>query len=92
MSNPAFKHLSKKQLGRRVKIFTVLIYIAFTIAVGSYITFFIVDYKFDWSWLLIGLTYTLFPFNFITQIRRMKKEIEFREERARKRNWDKEEN
>ena len=86
MSNPEFKHLNKKQLRKRVKILNVVIYIAPIIAVASYVTFFITDYKFNWSWLLIGVTYTLLPYNFVMQKRRMQKEITFREERLKKQN------
>ena len=84
MSNPAFKHLKKEQLKRRMKIYGILIYVAFAIAIGSFITFFVTQYVHNWSWLLIGATYILFPFNFIIQIRRMRQEIAFREERLRK--------
>jgi len=83
MSNPAFKHLRKKQLAKRVKVYGVLVYVAFAIALASYLTFFVTHYEHNWSWLLIGATYTLFPFNFIIQIRRMRKEIQFREERLK---------
>jgi hypothetical protein len=44
---------------------------------GLFVIFFTTHYKHHWSWLLIGATYTLFPFNFIIQIRRMRKEIAF---------------
>lgn len=86
MSNPEFKHLNKKQLRKRVKILNVVVYIAGIIAVASYVAFFITDYKFNWSWLLIGLTYTLLPYNFVMQKRRMQKEIAFREERLKNQN------
>ena len=84
MSNPEFKHLNKKQLRKRVKIFNALVYIAGIIAVASYTAFFITDYRFNWSWLLIGLTYTLFPINLVTRKRKMQKEIAFREERLKR--------
>lgn len=84
MSNPEFKHLKKEQLKKRVKILNVVIYVAPVIAVCSYVAFFITDYKFNWSWLFIGLTYTLLPFNFVMQKRRMQKEITVREERLKK--------
>jgi len=86
MSNPEFKHLNKKQLIKRIKILKVVVYIAGIIAVASYVAFFITDYKFNWSWLLIGLTYTLLPYNFVMQKRRMQKEIAFREERLKNQN------
>ena len=83
MSNPEFKHLSKNQLKKRVQILNIVVYIAGIIAIASFVTFFITDYKFNWSWLFIGLTYTLLPYNFVMQKRRMQKEIAFREERAK---------
>ena len=86
MSNPEFKHLNKRQLNRRVRILRVVVYLAGIIAIASFIAFFIIDYKFDWSWFLIALTYTLLPINFVIQIRRMRKEIAFREERRASRN------
>ena len=84
MSNPEFKHLNKKQLRKRVKIFNALVYISGIIAIASFIVFFTTDYRFDWSWLLIGLTYTLFPINLVMQKRKMQKEIAFREERLKR--------
>ena len=84
MSNPEFKHLNKKQLKKRVKALNVVVYVAGIIALASYIVFFVTDYKFNWSWLLIGATYTLMPYNFVMQKRRMQKEIAFREERLKK--------
>lgn len=84
MSNPAFKHLNKEQLKRRVKIYSILVYVAFAIAIASFVTFFMTHYDHHWSWLLIGATYTLFPFNLIIQIRRMREEIVFRDNRLRK--------
>jgi len=44
MSNPAFKHLRKKQLAKRVKVYGVLVYVAFAIALASYLTFFVLYY------------------------------------------------
>lgn len=84
MGNPEFKHLKKEQLKKRLKILNVVIYVAPVIAVFSYVAFFITDYKFNWSWLFIGLTYTLLPYNFVMQKRRMQQEITFREERLKK--------
>ena len=86
MSNPEFKHLNKKQLRKRIHILNVVVYIAGIIAVASFVVFFITDYKFNWSWLLIGLTYTLLPYNFVMQKRRMQKEISFREARLKNQN------
>jgi O-antigen/teichoic acid export membrane protein len=88
MSNPEFKHLYKKQLVRRVKIIRVLAYISAIIAVISFIIFFVTDYKLNWSWLIIGFTYILMPINFVMQMRRIQKEIKFREERAKNRESD----
>ncbi len=84
MSNPAFKHLKKEQLKKRVKIYGVLIYVAFAVAIASFVTFFATHYDHHWTWLLIGATYTLWPFNFITQIRQMREEIAFREDRLKR--------
>jgi len=81
MSNPAYKHLKKDQLKRRLRIYGVMIYVAFAITIASYVIFFSTHYKYNWTWLAIGATYTLFPFNFIIQIRRMREEIQFREGR-----------
>jgi len=80
-----FKHLRKEQLKKRVKLFSVLVYVGFAIAITSLIVFFTTDYKYNWSWLLIGLTYVLWPINVLQQKRRMILEIKFREERANKR-------
>jgi len=84
MSASEFKHLKKEQLKRRVKIYNVLIYLVFAIAIASFVIFFSTRYEYNWTWLLVGATYTLFPFSFIIQIRRMRKEIQFREDRMRK--------
>jgi len=73
----------KEQLKRRVKILNILIYVAAAIGIASLIVFFITDYKLNWSWLLIALTYILLSINYIGQIRRMRKEIVFREDRLR---------
>ena len=61
-----------------------MIYVGFAIAIASFVIFFKTDYDHHWSWLLIGATYIFYPFHFITQIRRMREEIQFREERLRK--------
>ena len=79
-----FKHLSKQQLRKRVNILNVVVYIAAAIAIASFVIYFATDYEHNWSWLLIGATYILFPFNLVMQKRRMQKEIAFREERLRK--------
>ena len=78
-----FKHLRKEQLKRRVKILNVFIYVAAAIGIASLIVFFKTDYKFNWSWLLIALTYILLSISYIGQIRRMRKEIAFRVDRLR---------
>jgi hypothetical protein len=85
MTASQFKHLRKEKLKKRVKLFSVFIYVGFAIALASFIVFFTTDYKFNWSWLLIGLTYVLWPINLIQQKRRMIQEIEFREDRSKKR-------
>jgi hypothetical protein len=77
------KHLKKEQLKRRLKISNVLIYLTAAIGIASFVVFFITHYKFNWSWLLIGVTYILMSINFIGQIRRIRKEIQFREDRLK---------
>ena len=67
-----------------MKIYGVLIYVAAAISIASFVIFFTSHYNTHWVWLLIGATYALFPFNFNIQIRRMRQEIAFREERLRK--------
>ena len=78
-----FKHLRKEQLKRRVKILSVFIYVAAAIGIASLIVFFLTDYKLNWSWLLLALVYIVLPIDFVGQIRRMRKEIAFREDRLR---------
>ena len=41
-------------------------------------------YKYNWAWLLIGVTYILLAVNYIAQMRRMHAEIQQREERLNK--------
>jgi len=84
MNTSEFKHLSKEQLKRRVKLLNVLIYLFAAIAMASFIVFFSTSYRFNWSWLLIGLTYILLPVNYVGQMRRMRKEIDFREDRLKR--------
>ena len=79
-----FKHLKKEQLKRRVKLFNALIYLSAAIGIASIVVFFITHYKFNWSWLLIGVTYIILSVNFFGQIRRMRKEIQFREDRLKR--------
>jgi len=83
MKSSEFKHLRKEQLRRRVKILRVLIYLFIAIAIASFVVFFSTSYKYNWAWLLIGLTYILLPVNYVGQIRRMNKEIQFREDRLK---------
>ncbi len=70
-----FKHLKKEQLKRRLKIFNVLIYLTAAIGIASFVVFFITHYKFNWSWLLIGVTYILMSINFIRQKQEAPKNI-----------------
>lgn len=84
MSNSAFKHLKKEQLKRRVKIYSVLIYVGFAIAIGSFVIFFTTKYDRHWSWLLICAIYIMWPINLISQIRQMREEIAFRDNRLKK--------
>ncbi len=78
---PEFKHLRKEQLLKRIKIFQLLIYLSAAIGLTSFVVFFLTHYKYNWSWLLIGFTYILLSVNFVGTIRRMRKEIERREDR-----------
>ena len=80
-----FKHLRKEQLKKRVKLFSVLVYVGFAIAIASIIVFFSTDYSYNWSWLLISLTYVLWPINLLQTKRRMLQEIQFREDRSKNR-------
>jgi hypothetical protein len=80
-----FKHLRKEQLKKRVKLFSVLVYVGFAIAIASIIVFFSTDYSHNWSWLLISLTYVLWPINLLQTKRRMLQEIQFREDRSKNR-------
>jgi len=80
MAGKEFKHLNKKQLKNRVKILNVLIYLFAAIGLASFIVFFYTHYKFNWSWLLIGLTYILLSVNYSAQLRRMRREIRQRNE------------
>ena len=80
---PEFKHLRKEQLKKRIKIFLVLSYVSAAIGITSFVVFFLTHYKYNWSWLLIGLTYILLSVNFVGTIRRMRKEIQKREDRLK---------
>jgi len=83
MKTSEFKHLRKEQLRRRVKILNLFIYLFIAIAIASFVVFFSTSYKFNWTWLLIGLTYIFLPVNYVGQMRRMRKEIKFREDRLK---------
>jgi len=76
-----FKHLKKDQLKRRLKILSYLIYLFAAIGLASFVVFFMTHYKYNWSWLLIGVTYVLLSVNYAGQMRRMRAEIQKREER-----------
>jgi len=78
---PEFKHLRKERLKKRVKILNVLSFVSAVIGIASFVVFFLTHYKYNWSWLLIGLTYILLSVNFVGTIRRMRKEIQKREDR-----------
>jgi O-antigen/teichoic acid export membrane protein len=78
---PEFKHLRKEQLKKRIKILNVLIYASAAIGIISFVVFFFTHYKYNWSWLLMGLTYILLSVNFVGMIRRMRKEIQKRGDR-----------
>jgi len=82
---PEFKHLRKEQLKRRLKILQILIYLFAAIGITAPVVFFMVDYKYDWSWLLIGLTYILMTINYAGQMKRIKAEIQKREDRLHSR-------
>lgn len=84
MSHPEFKHLSKVQLRKRVKILNVVVYLGAAIAITGFIIYFLTEYEHHWSWLLISFTYVMLSINFFMQKRRMQQEIAFREERLRK--------
>lgn len=76
-----FKHLRKEQLIRRLKILQILIYLFAAIGIAAPVVFFMTDYKYNWSWLLIGLTYILLTINYAGQVKRMRAEIQKREDR-----------
>lgn len=80
---PEFKHLRKEQLKKRIKTLTVLSYVFAAIGIASFLVYFITDYTHNWSWLVIGLTYILWPVNLVRTTRRMRKEIQKREDRLK---------
>ena len=84
MTVPEFKHLRKTQLIRRQKILLILVYLFAAIGIGSFVVFFRVHYKHDWSWLLIGLTYLLLAVNYGWHMRRIRTELRRREDRLHK--------
>ena len=62
----------------------VLIFLVVSAWLGvAYVVFFVTDYKLNWSWLLIGATYTLFPVNFKMHVRRLRTELASRQESAK---------
>lgn len=78
-----FKHLRIEQLKRRLKIRSYLIYLFAAIGIAAPVVFFMTDYKYNWSWLLIALTYILLAIENIRTNRRTRAEIQKREERQR---------
>lgn len=83
MVAPEFKHLRKEQLKKRIKIFLVLSYASAAIGMTSFVVFFLTHHKYNWSWLLIGLTYILLSVNIVGNMRRMRKEVQKREDRLK---------
>lgn len=84
MITSEFKHIRKEQLKKRLKIIHILIYLFAAIGIGSFIVYFMTNYKYNWAWLLIGVTYILLAVNYMAQMRRMHAEIRKREERLNK--------
>lgn len=80
-----FKHLKKEQLERRLKILQALIYLFAGIGLTSFVVFVMTHYKYNWSWLLIGVTYILLSLNYAGQMRRIRAELQKREDRLQKR-------
>lgn len=76
-----FKHLNKEQLKRRLKIRSYLIYLFAAIGIAAPVVFFMTDYKNNWSWLLIGVTYILLAVENARTNRRIRAEIQKREDR-----------
>ena len=58
-----------------------MIYLFAAIGIAAPVVFFMTDYKYNWSWLLIGLTYILLTINYAGQVKRMRAEIQKREDR-----------
>jgi len=85
MISSEFKNLKKEQLKRRLKILQILIYLFAVIGITAPVVFFLTDYKYNWSWLLIGLTYILLTINYAGQMKRIRAEIQKREDRLRSR-------
>ena len=81
MTVSEFKHLNKVQLRRRCRILHILVYIFAAMGLGSFVMFFMVHYKFDWSWILIGVTYLLLAVQYGMQMRRLQRELRRREDR-----------
>lgn len=76
-----FKHLDKEQLNRRLKIRSYLIYLFAAIGIAAPVVFFMTDYKYNWSWLLIGVTYILLAVENARTNRRIRAELQKREDR-----------
>ncbi len=76
-----FKHLRKEQLKRRLKIRSYLIYLFAAIGIAAPVVFFMTDYKYNWSWLLIGVTYILLAVENARTNRRTRAELQKREDR-----------
>ena len=76
-----FKYLRKEQLKRRLKIRSYLIYLFAAIGIAAPVIFFMTDYKYNWSWLLIGITYILLAVENARTNRRTRAELQKREDR-----------
>jgi len=79
-----FRHLNKEQLKRRLKIRSYLIYLFAAIGIAAPVVFFMTDYKHNWSWLLIGVTYILLAVENFHTNRRIRAELKKREDRLKK--------
>lgn len=85
MANKEFKDLKKEQLQRRVKIRNMLIPLFAAIGIASFVFFFTTHYQYNWSWLLIGVTYMLLAVENTRTNRRTRAELKKREDRLQKR-------
>lgn len=84
MANKEFKYLKKEQLNRRIKIRKVLIPLFAAIGLGSFVFYFTTHYQYNWSWLLIGVTYILLAVENARTNRRTHAELQKREDRRQK--------